>query len=256
MSGASLPFLDMAVARRDLGLGTFIRPHRYFEWAQFAHEQLAGADSVPDPKLLWVYARHTARWHRPAGPISRVRFRTWLVAAKSPSAIREFSADDAETGARLFDGQARSVALDRETMRPATFQLAVQVTHDGQPQRLIEEATVPEATEPLGSFVQHVEADDLDFNQHVNNATYLRWATNALHRLRWDPTGPLQPLPFISGCEIRYLRSLQMGASLRIDIRAVPQPGATRWALDFVDVSDGRLAAAVTVVADEASGAE
>jgi acyl-CoA thioesterase FadM len=139
-------------------------------------------------------------------------------------------------------------------MRPATFKLAAHVAQEGQPQRLVEDARLPEGVAPVGSFPQHVEADDLDFNLHVNNATYLRWATNALHRLRWEPTAPLQPLPFVSGCEIRYLRSLQMGASLRIDIRAVPpqgSKGSSRWALEVVDLADERLAAVVMVLADE-----
>jgi acyl-CoA thioesterase FadM len=256
MSVVEPSYLEVAVVRRDLGFGVVIRPHRYLEWAQAAHEQLASEAAVPDPNILWVYVRHTARWHKPAHPIKRLRFRTWLVAAQNMSALREFSADDAETGARLFDEQVKTVALDRQTMRPTNFTLAPHAVLEGQPQRLMADvAASPDDLAPLGSFEQLVEADDVDFNQHVNNATYLRWATNALHRLLWKPGDALQPMPFVRGCEIRYLRPLQMGARLRIDVRNVPQPDASQWSLDIVDLADERRAAVVTVLADAPSGA-
>jgi len=95
-------------------------------------------------------------------------------------AMREFTMTDADGGA-LLSAITGWVILDTTTNRPGRVQLLPLAPHLKQerpaPPDFLEKLIVPQRITLL--YEKKVMASDLDVNQHVNNAAYVRWIVDA-----------------------------------------------------------------------------
>ncbi len=201
--------LDIRVTSLDLEQRA-LKPYRCFEWAQQVHEALS-PPMTTGPEITWVYGRHRARWHAPAVVPRTVRLQTWLADISGAFATREFRMNDAENGQLLFERQTVSLALDTPTLRPTVSDLSHLKSLVGGPKGSLELTSFAseEASERF-RFERVVEADDLDRHAHMNNASYVRWATDALARHAWESQPGTLAAHRLSELEIRYQYPLKM----------------------------------------------
>ena len=95
-------------------------------------------------------------------------------------AMREFSMTDA-AGGTLLSAITGWVVLDRTTNRPGRIQLLPLAPHLKQerpaPPDFLEKLVPPQRLAPL--YEKKVLASEIDVNNHVNNAEYVRWIVDA-----------------------------------------------------------------------------
>jgi acyl-CoA thioesterase FadM len=234
--------LDIRVTSFDLDQGA-LKPYRCFEWAQQVHEALS-PPMTTGPEITWVYGRHRARWHVPDVVARTVRPQTWLADISGAFATREFRMHDAESGQMLFERQTVAVALDTPTLRATVSDLSYLKSLVSGPKGSIE--LTPFASEQAIErfrFERVVEADDLDRQAHVNNASYVRWATDVLARHAWESKPGTMAAHRLGEFEIRYQFPLKMRDTVVLTGRCVSDEA---WLIDM-SLPDGRAVATVSL---------
>ena len=244
--------LDIRVTSFDLEQRAF-KPHRCFEWAQQGHEALS-PPMATGPEITWVYGRQRARWHAPDSAAKTVRVQTWLADVAGAFATREFRIHDADDGRLLFERQTVSVALDTATLRPTQADLSpLKSLVTGSKGDLAVGAVCAVDGEPSLEqfrFERQVEADDLDRHAHVNNASYIRWTTDALARHAWEAHPGRLAAHRFGELEIRYLYPLKMRETVVLSGRSA---GDAAWRIDM-SLRDGRAVATVSLRVHEVVG--
>mgnify|MGYP000232783106 CR=1 FL=1 len=139
--------------------------------------------------------------------------RTWPSGHTRVVASREFVGTD-ERGEELFRAGSEWMVLDRRKSRPRNLtRLKLALPADG-PRAL---ATELRRLQPTGDYTRchrlRVPLSALDFNRHVNNTEYLRWAFDAIS-FGYPRAGSVRSL------EVTYLAEVFEGDEIEILIRA------------------------------------
>lgn len=164
-----------------------LRLHCLFNLLQDAADTHADALGVGYGYCLsraigWVGANYHLKINRL--PLWREEFvlTTWASGKTAVSGIRDFKAETGN-GELLFFASSRWALIDRKTLRPAAVakNLPDYALHD---ERMIDTAfpTIPPPEKHDFSALFPVRYDDIDVNDHVNNAVYPLWAAESVPR--------------------------------------------------------------------------
>ncbi|MCL2737482.1 MAG: thioesterase [Alphaproteobacteria bacterium] len=133
-----------------------------------------------DTGRAWVVTHYLVDIVQMPGENQEIEIYTWPSAADALRAARDFEIKDAATGDVMVRATSQWVMIDINTRRPVRIDevLADWGTLD---ERVIDRPfeKFPEF-EPALTWVAHPRFDDLDLNQHINNAVYATWAAESL----------------------------------------------------------------------------
>lgn len=173
----------------------------YFQECAWANAQANGFgyDFVERNQALWVLNRVLVRMQKYPKWEEKIHIRTWPSGHETMQAYRDFQVIIGED----VVGQVISswLVLDKKTRRPKKIdELGFSNNHylseralSQNPDKII----FPDNS--VFVIARKVHYSDIDVNGHVNNATYVRWATDALFQ-----NYKKQAIEF----EINYLREL------------------------------------------------
>ncbi len=192
----------------------------YMQEAAACHaEQLGlGFHDLEQRDCLWVLVNlrievmNTPRWG------DQVVVTTWPSGYTRLIASREFVGRSPD-GIEYFRAASDWMILDRESGRPKNLEkLDLDLPQDG-PKVL---AVAPLRLQPAEGYAEvctlRVPFSALDFNGHVNNTEYVRWALDAVHQ-------QLGRLPEIRTIQLTYLAEVFEGNQIETLI-AVRGPGS------------------------------
>jgi len=139
----------------------------------------------------WVVTHYLVDIDRMPGENQEIEISTWPSRADALRAARDFEIKDVKTGASMVRATSQWVMIDMNTRKPVRIDevLADWGTLD---ERVIDRPfeKFPEF-EPATTWIAYPRFDDLDLNQHINNAVYATWAAESLgfefrdgHKLR------------------------------------------------------------------------
>jgi acyl-ACP thioesterase len=195
-----------------------IKPYALMQCLQEAAaqhaEQLGVAFADLDaPNGFWVQANlrlevaRLPRWNQ------ALTIRTWPSGFTRLLARREFIGLD-EGGAELCRAASEWMILDKRRGRPQNLtRLHLDLPADG-PRALV---SGPSRLRPRGPYetalTLRVPFSALDFNGHVNNTEYVRWAFDALHVVGRSP-------PAIQSMDMTYLAEAFAGEPVEVMVRS------------------------------------
>ena len=127
----------------------------------------------------WVGAAYHLKIQRLPLWNDKIRIETWPSASTAASAIRDFQVFDSDEN-EIIKATSQWVLIDTTRMRP--IPIAKHLPH----YTIIDErvlasdfAKIPDPEGPFDSIVFPVHTDDIDLNNHVNNALYPTWILDA-----------------------------------------------------------------------------
>ena len=155
---------------------------RYFLDAAWNHAEALGVgySHLAAQMKFWVLSRLVVTIQRFPQWGERVTLNTWPRAARGILALRDFEIVNVQ-GARMVGGSSAWLVLDARSRRPQRLdklqwsmkQFPVQRALPQEPEKLAERGNGKECFSTL------VKYGDLDVNNHVNSASYIRWLLDA-----------------------------------------------------------------------------
>ncbi|HWV99324.1 MAG TPA: acyl-ACP thioesterase domain-containing protein [Candidatus Acidoferrum sp.] len=155
---------------------------RYFLDAAWNHAEALGVGytHLADQKKFWVLSRFVMKIQRLPQWGENVTLNTWPRAPRGIFALRDFEVVDSQ-GARVVGGASAWLVLDAHSRRPQRLdklqwslkRFPVERATEQEPQKLAERDNGAECFSTL------VRYGDLDVNDHVNSASYIRWLLDA-----------------------------------------------------------------------------
>lgn len=155
-----------------------------------ANEMGLGYDFCRGKGLAWVGANYRIkisrlpRWHE------TITITTWPCEERRLGAIRDFKVED-ESGTEIITASSQWILIDFAKKRPVglrenlpEYQIIPERALEGDFDKL------PDITDPNFEAGFTVRYDDIDVNNHVNNAVYPLWASesvNSAYRLEHTP---------------------------------------------------------------------
>ncbi len=135
-----------------------------------------GASFCAQNNLAWVgSAYHVKIQNRPRWN-DEVILETWPSGKSYVTAMRDFDLRST-TGDPLIAATSQWVLLNRENMRPTAIQKYLpEIPCDAEHVMNSDFKKIPTVTQPQYTCSFAVRQDDIDLNQHVNNAVYPVWA--------------------------------------------------------------------------------
>lgn len=148
-----------------------------------------------------------------------VELTIWMVSWQKVRGTRCFEVKNSNTGEIIAQGIQRIVSMNRNSNRPTPLTLEFIDTF-----RLVDPVIIAESgfsymatTRPIHSTTKIVEWQDLDAQQHVNNAVYLSYAREALARALAARTGQgIGSSPIF--VQIQYSSPAVWGEEITIDV--------------------------------------
>ncbi len=156
---------------------------QYLQEAAARHaEQLGvGFAELARRNCFWVLANFrleitvTPRWR------DVVTVKTWPSGFTRLTASREFVGENAE-GHELFRAASEWMILDKQSGRPKNLtRLELHLPPSGPKALAAELQRLQPAVDYIQADSLRVPFSSLDFNGHVNNTEYIRWALDGLH---------------------------------------------------------------------------
>ena len=139
-----------------------------------------GYDACFQKGIGWVGGNYHLRIHKLPKWREKIILKTWPTAKTFVTGIRDFEALN-ETGSILFQASSQWVLIDLTKGRPVAVAKNLG-NYELLPERAIETQfstpPLPERTDFEKKFF--VRYDDIDMNNHVNNAVYPVWAAEAV----------------------------------------------------------------------------
>jgi len=166
-----------------------------------AQENDFGYTFVESENALWVLTRIFIKLERYPKWEEHIKIKTWPKPPEGLFAYRDFEIKaDNEIVGRVVSSW---LVVDKKTRRPrrlSDFEIMIsEFNTQNALDHPLEKLIVPEELEKVAE--RTVQWSDIDVNAHVNNATYVRWAMDAIFKKRGD-----LPKKF----EINYLRELKI----------------------------------------------
>jgi len=190
---------------------------QYLQEAAARHaEQLGfGFAALEQRNCFWILANLrlditvTPRWR------DDVTVKTWPSGHTRLTATREFIGE-ASDGRELFRAASEWMILDKQNSRPKNLtRLDLHLPPAG-PKAL---ATSPQRLQPGADYTPawslQVPFSSVDFNGHVNNTEYIRWALDGLHHA-------LHRTPEIHSLQATYLAEVFEGDEIEVLVAADP----------------------------------
>ena len=144
-----------------------------------------------DGKCAWVVTHYLIEIDEMPNDHHEIELSTWPSACDSLRAVRDFRIRDAATGREMIRATSQWVMIDFAARRPMRLDDVMKEWG------VINERALDRTFDKFPDFVPDVNLkvvprfDDVDVNQHINNAVYAVWATEALgfefrdtHKLR------------------------------------------------------------------------
>ena len=188
---------------------------QYLQEAAACHaEQLgAGFHDLGRRDCLWVLINlrievaRTPRW------ADQMIVRTWPSGCKRAIASREFTGQTLD-GREFFRASSDWMILDKHRGRPKNLdRLDLHLPPDG-PKVLAADLTRLQPADGYATVCTlRVPFSALDFNGHVNNTEYVRWALDAVHQ-------DLGGLPEIRSMQLTYLAEVFAGDEIELLVSA------------------------------------
>jgi medium-chain acyl-[acyl-carrier-protein] hydrolase len=184
--------------------------------ARHAEQLGVGLEALQRRGCFWVLAN--VRLEIGAAPQwgDEMTIRTWPSGCTRVAATREFVGTDA-AGRELFRASSEWMILDKRTGRLKNLaRLALDLPPDGPKVLPTPLHRLEPAAHPVRADVLRVPFSALDFNGHVNNTEYIRWACDGLHR-------HLGRLPPIRTLQATYLAEAFEGDEIEIWVAAAQE---------------------------------
>jgi acyl-CoA thioesterase FadM len=159
---------------------------------------------------------------------------TWVSDLKQIQSHREYHLTLADTGETVLRAQTNWVFIQAASLKPARTppEMIAAFTPNGQsvfetpPPRLRRGQHNPGRSYITQRRVQHYEIDPA---QHVNNAVYLDWATQAMADIGGH-TPTQQPSTRLCRCRLDYLKPALYGDTIRLTSYMIDQATTeTTW---------------------------
>jgi len=162
-----------------------LRPIMLFNEMQAAADTHAekfgrGRAFCNDNNCAWVVTHYLVEIDQMPTEGQEIELSTWPSACDSLRATRDFRVRDVATGADLVRATSQWVMIDLAARRP------MRLDNFMEGWGLIPERALDRTFDKFPDFVPDVNMgvrpryDDVDVNQHINNAVYAVWATEAL----------------------------------------------------------------------------
>jgi medium-chain acyl-[acyl-carrier-protein] hydrolase len=196
---------------------------QYLQESAACHAEQIGVGfaDMNDRHCFWVLSNLRLEMVRGPRWMDRFTVRTWPSGYTRLVAAREFvgMADD---GSELFHAGSEWMVLDKQTGRPQNLtRLNLGLPQNGPKVLASPLVRVKPAQRYVPAYTLRVPFSALDFNQHVNNTEYVRWALDAL---RANPETSLDVRAIhvtylaeaFEGEEIEILTSAEDGGRVRL----------------------------------------
>jgi medium-chain acyl-[acyl-carrier-protein] hydrolase len=149
--------------------------------ASHAEKLTLAAEAMAEQDLMWVLSRFRLQMQTALPWHSDITIETWPTArtagVRAHRDFRLFDANENEIG----QGATIWILLAKRNHRPVRIPAFVEKHQSpGLPDDLLEDAVIQDVSSPDISKEFQVRLTDLDFNSHVNNVAYLRWALDSL----------------------------------------------------------------------------
>lgn len=184
---------------------------QYIQEAAACHaEQLGfGFADMGRRNIFWVLSNLRLEIVREPRWLDGLAIRTWPSGYTRVVATREFVGTAAD-GGELFRAGSEWMVLDRSSGRPQNLTRLDLHMPATAPRALSAPLERLKAVEGYASAgVLRVPFSALDFNGHVNNTEYVRWATDGLHQ-------HLGRLPTIGAVHVTYLAEVFQGEAVEV----------------------------------------
>ncbi|OHB66119.1 MAG: hypothetical protein A2Y76_03625 [Planctomycetes bacterium RBG_13_60_9] len=157
---------------------------QYLQEAAACHAEELGAGfaDMSERHCFWILANIRLEIDREPRWTDSVVVRTWPSGCTRLTAAREFIGV-APDGGEWFRAGSEWMVLDRSSGRPQNLtRLDLRLPEAGPKALAVPLHRLKPAQESLPACTLQVPFSALDFNGHVNNTEYVRWALDALHR--------------------------------------------------------------------------
>lgn len=130
--------------------------------------------------LAWVGSNYLVQIRHMPQENEVFKIETWPAEAKLWGAVRDFMVTN-ESGEEIIKASSQWVLINVEKRRPVPVKKYFP-NYEVVPERILETdfPKIPKVIEPTNRVEFKVRFDDLDVNQHVNNAVYPLWASESL----------------------------------------------------------------------------
>jgi len=136
-----------------------------------------GMDDIAENGSIWALTRLQLLAHTPLSGSTSYRLQTWPAGIQRLWALRRYRIID-EQGVEVLQGLSHWMVLDKMSHRPQRIPTYLTERTWIEPPAAMPEWSNVEF-EPSGSFIEDqlkVRFSDLDINDHVNNAQFVKWA--------------------------------------------------------------------------------
>jgi medium-chain acyl-[acyl-carrier-protein] hydrolase len=184
---------------------------QYLQEAAACHaEQLGfGFADMSQRNCLWVLANLRLEISREPQWMDRLTIRTWPSGHTRLAATREF-VGTATDGSELFRAGSEWMVLDRQSSRPQNLvRFGLNLPQTGLKALSMPLHRLKPAEGCVRTYCLQVPFSALDFNGHVNNTEYVRWALDGLSLQR-------DPLSQIHAAHVTYLAEAFQGDEIEV----------------------------------------
>ena len=184
-----------------------------FQDSAAIHSEMIGTgfDEVKKLGVSWVIMRIKLKIHRLPKMYTNVTVRTWPHKPSGSRFIRDNEIYD-EDGNLLIEGSTLWTVIDNETRKPCTPDLINYTLDNYYDHSTLSGETIKRIRDFDTDTIAPICAvsplmSDLDFNGHVNNTKYVKYAFDALQQ---------QNEPKINEFQIDYHKELRLGDNINV----------------------------------------
>lgn len=169
-----------------------------------------GYETLSEEGLAWILSRIKVQIYSMPRWGELVHLATWPKGIDRLFALRKFCITS-EQGQPLINATSAWLLVDIEKGRPRRIEsLPVDLHFPGAPYAIqdpLDKIQMPKELVPV--FEKPVWLSDLDINQHVNNAQYIKWITDCFHEEQFQNRR-------IVSLQINYLEETLLGDAVRL----------------------------------------
>ncbi|MCL2191945.1 MAG: thioesterase [Treponema sp.] len=200
-----------------------------------------GREAMASTGQAWILSRMSVQVDRRPNYCEAVTVRSWPRSWEKLFALRDFDVLDAQ-GSPIIRARSCWIIIDMEKRRPIRPQSALEGIHLNEGLDAL--PFVPASLEERQSMQKMAEYralyNDVDYNGHVNNVSYIRWVENAL-----DPSILEQAKR--SRLDINYMNEVRPGEvvdlwSANIDLAEEPPVPSHAFTFAGKKAHDGQTA--------------
>lgn len=207
---------------------------RFQEVASTSAELLhVGYDDLLASHSAWLLSRVKVTIRKLPDWGEKVILRTWPKGVDRLFALRDFRLCSAN-GEELVLATSAWLLVDMEKGKPRRLEsLPINLTFPGAEHAINESLDkLPAADSPKPVYEKIVLPSDIDVNNHVNNAEYVKWVMDCFDVDRLRQGGP-------RSIRVNYLDETLLGDQVRIAVGVKQQEG-TRYLIEGVNSKTGK----------------